>query len=104
MSATDAKQRFAAVLDTAQREPVVIRRQKRDVAVVLSLEQYERLRGLNADEFQRFCDRVAERPSARGLTEDKLAEILADDGSYGPSQILTDCDHPRGSCRRDGGK
>ena len=61
VSATDAKQRFAAVLDAAQREPVVIRRQKRDVAVVLSLQQYERLRGLNIDELQRFCDRVAER-------------------------------------------
>ncbi len=80
VSATDAKQRFAAVLDAAQREPVVIRRQKRDVAVVLSLQQYERLRGLNIDELQRFCDRVAERAAARGLTEDKLAEILANDG------------------------
>ncbi|MFQ5953731.1 MAG: type II toxin-antitoxin system Phd/YefM family antitoxin [Kiloniellales bacterium] len=80
VSATDAKQRLAAVLDAAQREPVVIRRQKRDVAVVLSLQQYERLRGLNVDEFQRFCDRVAELAAARGLTEDKLAEILADEG------------------------
>jgi prevent-host-death family protein len=80
VSATDAKQRLAAVLDAAQREPVVIRRQKRDVAVVLSLEQYARLRALNTDEFQRFCDRVAERAAARGLSEDKLAEILADEG------------------------
>jgi prevent-host-death family protein len=80
VSATDAKQRLAAVLDAAQREPVVIRRQKRDVAVVLSVEEYERLRGLNADAFQRFCDRVAERAAARGLSEDKLAEILADAG------------------------
>ena len=80
VSATDAKQRLAAVLDAAQREPVVIRRQKRDVAVVLSLEQFERLRGLNANEFQQFCHRVAKRAAARGLTEDKLAEVLADDG------------------------
>ena len=36
VSASDAKQRLAAILDTAQREPVMIRRQKRDVAVVLS--------------------------------------------------------------------
>jgi prevent-host-death family protein len=80
VSATDAKQRLAAVLDAAQREPVVIRRQKRDVAVVLSVEEYERLRGLNVDAFQRFCDRVAERAAARGLSEDRLAEILADAG------------------------
>jgi PHD/YefM family antitoxin component YafN of YafNO toxin-antitoxin module len=34
--ATEAKQRFAAVLDAAQRKPVVIRRQKQDVAVLMS--------------------------------------------------------------------
>ena len=44
ISATEAKQSLAAVLDTAQREPVVIRRHDRDVAVVLSAEEYERLR------------------------------------------------------------
>ena len=45
VTATDAKQRLAALLDAAQREPVVIRRQKRDVAVILSAEEYDRLRG-----------------------------------------------------------
>ena len=70
VSATEAKQRFAAVLDAAQREPVVIRRQKRDVAVVLSPQEYDRLRALNTAEFQRFCDRVAEDAAALGLTEE----------------------------------
>ena len=80
VSATDAKQRLDAVLDAAQQAPVGIRRWKRDVAVVVSVEQYERLRGLNVAEFQRFCDRVGKRAGARGLTENKLAEILADNG------------------------
>ncbi len=79
VSATEAKQRLAALLDAAQREPVVIRRQKRDVAVLLSAQEYERLRGLNAAEFQRFCDRVAGEAGARGLTEEVLAEILSDE-------------------------
>ncbi|MEO8659201.1 MAG: type II toxin-antitoxin system Phd/YefM family antitoxin [Bryobacteraceae bacterium] len=79
VSATEAKQRLAALIDAAQREPVVIRRQNRDVAVILSPQQYERLRALNTSEFQRFCDRVAEGAAARGLTEEKLAEILVDD-------------------------
>lgn len=79
VSASDAKQRLAALLDAAQREPVVIRRHDRDVAVILSAEEYERLRALNAAEFQRFCDRVAKQAAARGLTEEKLTEILADD-------------------------
>ncbi len=80
VSATEAKQRLAALLDAAQHEPVTIRRQKRDVAVLMSPHEYERLRALNTAEFQRFCDRIGERAAARGLTEDKLTEILRDEG------------------------
>ena len=80
VSATETKQRFAAVLDAAQREPVVIRRQKRDVAVLMSTQEYERLSALNIDEFQRLCDRIGERASARGLTADKLDALFADEG------------------------
>jgi prevent-host-death family protein len=79
VSATEAKQALAAVLDAAQREPVVIRRQQRDVAVVLSMQEYERLTALNAEEFQRFCDRIGEQAASRGLTDEKLAAILADE-------------------------
>lgn len=79
ISATDAKQRLAALIDAAQREPVVIRRQKRDVAVLLSTEQYNRLRGLNVAEFQEFCDRIGRKAVDRGLTERKLTALLADD-------------------------
>jgi prevent-host-death family protein len=79
VSATEAKQGLAAVLDAAQREPVVIRRQRRDVAVVLSVQEYQRLTALNVEEFQRFCDRIGEQAKARGLTEERLSEILASD-------------------------
>jgi prevent-host-death family protein len=79
VTASEAKQEFAKVIDTAAREPVVITRQKRDVAVILSTQEYERLTRLNVAEFQRFCDRVGERAKAAGLTEAKLAKLLADD-------------------------
>ena len=79
VSATDAKKRLTALLDTAQREPVMIRQRNRDVAVLLSPQEYDRLRALNTDEFQRFCDRIGERAAAREMTEEKLAEILVDE-------------------------
>ena len=44
VAATEAKNRLGAILDDAQREPVVIRRNDRDIAVVLSMADYERLR------------------------------------------------------------
>ena len=79
VSATEAKQGLAGLLDLAAHEPVVIRRQKRDIAVVMSMKEYERLTQHNIAEFQRFCDAVGARASDAGLTEDKLAKLLADD-------------------------
>jgi prevent-host-death family protein len=78
VSATDAKQRFAAVIDAAQREPVRIRRQNRDVAVIVSAEEYDRIRGLNNAELKRLCERVSEQAAARGLTDEILADLLKD--------------------------
>jgi antitoxin Phd len=78
VSATDAKQSLAALLDAPQREPVLIRRQNRDVAVIMSAAEYERIRDLNAAEFQRFCDRVAAQAKARGFDEAALDDLLRD--------------------------
>ncbi|MGB8010893.1 MAG: type II toxin-antitoxin system Phd/YefM family antitoxin [Terriglobales bacterium] len=78
VSATDAKQRLAALLDAAQREPVLIRRQNRDVAVIMSAEEYGRMRDLAAADFQRFCDRVAGQAKARGMTASVLRRLLKD--------------------------
>jgi prevent-host-death family protein len=38
---TEANQAFAAVIDKAQREPVTIRQQNRDIAVIMSIEDYQ---------------------------------------------------------------
>lgn len=57
----------------------MIQRRKRDVAVVLSPREYERLTRLNTDAFQRFCDKAGARAEEAGLTEAKLDELLADE-------------------------
>lgn len=78
-TASEAKQGLARVIEAAAREPVVIQRQKRDVAVVLSMQEYERLVRFNVTEFQRFCDRVGNSAQAVGLDEAALAKLLADE-------------------------
>lgn len=79
ISATDAKKTLGAVIAKAQREPIVIRKQNRDAAVIISPEDYQRLTRLNIEEFQQFRAKVAAQAAARGLTEEKLNELLASD-------------------------
>ena len=63
VSAAEAKQRLAAAIDAARREPV------------LSPLDYERLT-TNVEEFQRFCDRVSRTAKARGMSEEALGDLL----------------------------
>ena len=79
VAATEAKNRLGALIDEAQREPIVIRRQDRDVAVVLSMADYERLRSGNVRAFLDLRNEVATRTAARGLTEERLAGLVGDD-------------------------
>jgi len=77
-SATNAKQKFAEVLDQAQRESVRIQRHDRDVAVIVSVQEYDRLQGNQWSEFWRIADQIAEEAKANGFTEADLQEILAE--------------------------
>jgi len=44
MTAKDAKNGFGLLIDTARAEPVTVEKHGRPVVVVLSVEEYERLR------------------------------------------------------------
>jgi antitoxin Phd len=76
VSITNAKQRFADLLDAAQREPIVIRQKTRNVGVLVSVEEFEKVRHLNTAEFQDYCDGISARASTRGLTAAKLKRVL----------------------------
>ena len=80
VSATRAKQNFAAILDQAQREPVRIQRHERDVAVLVSAEEYENIRRLRAQELIRLSDEMGRYSESQGMTDDLLEQLLADEG------------------------
>jgi antitoxin Phd len=48
ITATDAKNRFGQVLEMAMSEPVRVQKAGRDVAVIVSAEEYRRLKALDA--------------------------------------------------------
>ena len=53
----------------------MIRRQDRDIAVVLSMADYDRLRSANIAALLELRDEVAAEAAAAGLTEERLAEL-----------------------------
>jgi prevent-host-death family protein len=81
VSVTEAKDRLDAILDDAQRGPVVISRQDREIAVVLSMADYERLRSGNIQAFLDIRKEIASQAAATGLTDERLAELLTDDNA-----------------------
>jgi prevent-host-death family protein len=78
ISATKAKQQFAALLEAAQRGPVRIQRHGRDVAVLVSAAEHEQMVRERWREFDRLSALAAAQAEANGLTEEKLQEILAE--------------------------
>jgi prevent-host-death family protein len=79
VSATHAKQNFAAIIDQAQREPVWIQRHNRTVAVVMSAEEYDKLRNLRAQELIRLSEETGRYAASKGMTDELLEQLLADD-------------------------
>lgn len=64
MSAKDAKYGFGRLIDTARAEPVTVEKHGRAVVVVLSVEEYERLRAIDAD--QRENTSIQRKETKRG--------------------------------------
>lgn len=79
ISSLAAKNRFGQLLEAAQRSPVTVTKKGRPAAVVLSIEDYERMRGAAwkrlFDTLAAACSEAAER----GLTDERLDELLADE-------------------------
>jgi PHD/YefM family antitoxin component YafN of YafNO toxin-antitoxin module len=75
----EAKERLDEILDEAQREPLVIHRLERDMAVVLSIGEYERLRTANVQAFLDLRNQVAAEAALNGLSEQQLADLLRND-------------------------
>jgi prevent-host-death family protein len=79
VSATHAKQNFAAMLDQSQREPVRIQRHERDVAVLVSAEEWEKIHRLRVQELIRFTEESGRYAASQGMTDETLEQLLADE-------------------------
>ncbi len=78
-TANEAKTHFGAFLDQVQREPVRVMRHDRVVGVMVSAQDYEAMRVFYADRLRKTMRDSAEYAAAAGLSEKKLAALLADE-------------------------
>jgi hypothetical protein len=80
MTVAEARATLDKVLEGLAEDSVILKKDERDVAAVISIEDYEKLRRLKVEEFIALCERAGRQAEARGLTEEKLTEFLrADD-------------------------
>jgi hypothetical protein len=76
ITSKEAQTNFGALLDTAQRHPVLIKRHKRDCVVVMSMTEFEGYRKVRANNFMNFCDDTSDEAARLGLTSDVLNSLL----------------------------
>jgi hypothetical protein len=70
---------ISAILAGVKEEPAIITDEIQDVAIILSIAEYQKILKNNIESFQHFCDRVGLEAENRGLTEEFLFEILNDE-------------------------
>ncbi|WP_411726982.1 type II toxin-antitoxin system Phd/YefM family antitoxin [Methyloglobulus sp.] len=79
VTASQAKSRFGEFLDRVQREPVRVIRHNRVVGVMVSAEDYEAMCAFYSDRLRQTLNECANSAATAGLSEEKLAELLADE-------------------------
>ena len=79
ITAKEAKNRFGQLLRSAQQGPVRVTRNGTPVGVVVSVEQFERMRGTAWDRLTAAMDAMSQEATANGLTPAALESLLSDE-------------------------
>lgn len=74
ISSIDAKNRFGQLIDAARRAPVTVTKNGRPTAVVMSIEDYERMRGAAWKRLFETMATARKDAAGRGLTDELLAD------------------------------
>lgn len=78
-TANEAKTRFGEFLDLAQREPVRVMRHGRVMGVMVSAEDYAKMRVFFADRLRRNLHDAAAEAQQSGMTPALLDKLLEDE-------------------------
>lgn len=79
VTALEAKNRFGEVLEAAERQLVSITQNGRPSVVMISAESYARRQRMARERLRQAMQRASEHAAARGMNEDVLDQLLADE-------------------------
>ena len=79
ITARDARNCFNLLLDAAQSAPVRVTKKGQVVGVMMSMQQYEQLRGAAWERLMATMDTLGKEASENGLTEAGLEALLVDE-------------------------
>ncbi len=79
VTATEAKNHLATVMQKAVKEPIVIEKNGQPYVVMMSVEEYEKTATeTRRENFVTLCHQLASTAKKNGMTEEILASILAE--------------------------
>jgi prevent-host-death family protein len=78
-TASQARTRFGAFIDDAQRGPVRVTRRGQAVGVLLGTQDFEIARAFYADRLRQTMNLAAEQAAGAGLTVKMADDLLADE-------------------------
>jgi prevent-host-death family protein len=78
VTSLEARNRFGAVMEAAQRQPVSITRNGRPSVVMISAESYARRQRMARERLCQAMQRSGEHAAAQGMSNEVLDQLLAD--------------------------
>jgi prevent-host-death family protein len=74
--ASTARKDFAQVMDSAQKESVIVRKHDRDYVAIISMEDYEQLVRMKNQRLKILAEHLGREARDNGLTPEILTTIL----------------------------
>ena len=79
VSESELPKDFSKIMDTAQKEAVIVRKNNLDYVAIISMEDYEELIRLKNQRLKKLADEIGYEAREKGLTPEILEDILNSD-------------------------
>ena len=78
VSSSVVRKDFAHIMDSAQKEAIIVRKHDKDYVAIISMDDYQQLVRLKNRRLQHMADQLSEEARKNGLTAEILESILND--------------------------